>query len=400
MNEKYLMQYISRHLHTIVRKYSGTGTLMESVCSRPDYHDSPVGDGIMSAFFSVCEKIEIPVMMSMGSQMIYACVHVPDNYFVVGPFRFSSPLCLNYQFTQNLPDLPWIDSIPSCEFDSISSCLLLIYNLFYTDTITPNDLLAYNCISDNDTIQKYYSELVFQNRESGKKHNPYDQEIREQKSIENGNLEQLKQSIEEDYYGELGTLAKNPVRNIKNLAIVVITLASRSAIRGGLLPEVAFSLSDSYIQKLEALNDTTSPLHLARKAEFQYTQMVREIKDQEMGITEAERNPYINKCKNYIFSHLHGKITVQEIADELGINPNYLSGLFKKCEHISLAKFIQKEKISLAKNLLIYSRYSYNEIAAYLGYSSQSHLGKQFKEETGYTLHAYREVYGKKDVKW
>ncbi|MGF0017119.1 helix-turn-helix domain-containing protein [Sporofaciens sp. SGI.106] len=65
-----------------------------------------------------------------------------------------------------------------------------------------------------------------------------------------------------------------------------------------------------------------------------------------------------------------------------------------------MTKFIQKEKISLAKNLLIYSHYSYIEIATYLGYSSQSHLGKQFKEETGFTLRKYRELYGMKDFVW
>ncbi len=78
--------------------------------------------------------------------------------------------------------------------------------------------------------------------------------------------------------------------------------------------------------------------------------MVHDLNSEKAGTAEKDTNPHINKCKDYVFSHLHGKITVQEIADELCLNANYLSELFKKCEHISLTKFIQKEKISLAKN--------------------------------------------------
>ena len=55
---------------------------------------------------------------------------------------------------------------------------------------------------------------------------------------------------------------------------------------------------------------------------------------------------------------------------------------------------ILREKIGLAKNMLTYSGYSYIEIAAYLGFSSQSHLGKQFKKLTGFTLSEYRNTYG------
>ena len=53
-----------------------------------------------------------------------------------------------------------------------------------------------------------------------------------------------------------------------------------------------------------------------------------------------------------------------------------------------------REKIERAKNLLTYSEYSYIEIATYLGFSSQSHLGAQFKKITGFTLLQYRNTYG------
>lgn len=61
----------------------------------------------------------------------------------------------------------------------------------------------------------------------------------------------LKKSIGEDYLGKTGVLSKDELRNTKNLGIVVMTLASRAAIRGGLMPEISYSMSDVFIQKIE-----------------------------------------------------------------------------------------------------------------------------------------------------
>ena len=121
--------------------------------------------------------------------------------------------------------------------------------------------------------------------------------------------------------------------------------------------------------------------------------MVHEIKEKQKGILKKQKNPRINKCKDFIFSHLHDRITLEDLAAEADCNPNYLSQLFKECEGISISGYILQEKINRAKNLLIYSDYSYIEIATYLGFSSQSH----FKKHTGYTLRQYREIYGRKE---
>lgn len=136
---------------------------------------------------------------------------------------------------------------------------------------------------------------------------------------------------------------------------------------------------------------------LAHKAEFQYAEMVHAIKEQQKGVSKKQKNPRINKCKDFIFSHLHDRITLDDLAAEADCNPNYLSQLFKECEGISLSGYILQEKINRAKNLLIYSDYSYIEIATYLGFSSQSHLGTHFKKHTGYTPRQYREVYGRRE---
>ena len=246
-------------------------------------------------------------------------------------------------------------------------------------------------------VQKRFSKLMFSNQENGIRHNPYDEEYREFCAIEQGDLVQLQKSIEESYDGKIGTLARDPVRHAKNLAIVVITLASRAAIRGGLDPETAYSLSDSYILKVEDLHTADSLDNVMRHAQYQYTQMVHEIRErrQQSGTHAGHRNPKVEECRNYIISHLHDKLTVQIIADKLTINANYLSELFAKQEKISITGFILQERIRIAKDLLLYSDYSCADIAEYLCFTSQSHFGQRFKETIGMTPKEYRNEYGR-----
>lgn len=402
MNHSYLMHHVSYHLHTIVRRYSPDFKLQSRFCGRLDFDDKPMGNQIMPLFTELSDNAGIPVtptLLSVNGQVVYALVPAKTHLYIIGPVKFRTTVYLAYQ-TETVPfQEEWTKTVPFCEFTALTTDMLLIYNLSHQDTIDENTLLLLNCINPDTEkeFRKHFSDSVFENREEGKVHNPYDQEKREFSSIEQGELEQLKRSLKEDYTGEIGTLANSPLRNAKNLGIVIITLASRAAIRGGLLAEVAFSLSDSYIQKIEALNDVPSIHHLFRSAEFEYAQMVKDLKEQKAGFQTKGVNYHINHCKDYIFSHLHDRIYVQDIAEKLGLNANYLSDLFHRCENISLTDFILNEKIKLVKNLLVYSHYSYSEIATYIGFSSQSHLGKQFKKITGMTLRKYREAYGMKE---
>ena len=246
---------------------------------------------------------------------------------------------------------------------------------------------------DDSELRSRVEEFVFKNLENGIRHNAYDQEFRELSAVENGDEELLRRSIEELEEELIGTLSKDSLRNQKNLAIVLVTNSSRAAIRGGLSWEIAFSMSDLYIQEIESVSDPSLPVQLARSAEFRFTRMVNEIKEGSAQNEKDITSEHVINCKNYIFSHLHGRITVQEIADELSVNANYLSTIFRRSEGIRLSSYILHQKLILVKNLLTYSNYTFLEIANYLGFASQSHLGSCFRRETGYTLRAYRMKY-------
>lgn len=397
MNEMSLMNYISHHLHTCISRYDNTCQMISSCLARKDFPISILQPEEIIEPLITESPTRLPRIIAAEGNLIYGVVPFQNDFYIIGPNLLPDvTLHLNHR----LHGLPKTETsralLYECELSDYVRILLLLYHLEEEKPERETDILRENCMENAmaHNVRKSYTEVSFERNETELPHNPYDQEFREQSSIENGDIAGLRESIAEDYIGSIGTLAKNPLRHTKNLAIVLITLASRSAIRGGLSHETSYSFSDSYIQKIEECRDSVSAMQLARDAEFQYATMVNELKEQQKGVPVREKNPHIRRCKNYIYSHLHDKLTVQSLAGALDINANYLSELFRKCEGISLSRYIVKEKIERAKNLLVYSDYSYIEIASYLGFSSQSHLGTQFKNVTGRTMKQYRDMYG------
>lgn len=395
MNQQVLIEYISRELHTFIRTYTHNGEETGSFCAIHDFKDPYYPTIPLEKYIARLDREQEPILFSLGC-IYYALLTDQQDYFLVGPVLFETPISL-YLSEERSIETDWLSSVSLLDFSHYIKQLLLFHNLFAPVPCTNRSLMKNNLAQReiNEAIQTQYTKILFENQENTKRHNPYDQELREQSSIEHGDLAQLQQSISEDYVGEIGTLAKDPVRNIKNLAIVLVTLASRSAIRGGLSPEIAFSLSDSYIQQIEEINDISNLTYFTKEMEYHYTSLVHDIRCKKNGKKGTEKNPHIEKCKDYIFSHLHDRITVDVLARELGYHPDYLSHLFKEWEGMGISQYIIHEKINRSKNLLSYSDYTYSEIATYLGFASQSHFGKHFKKITGYTPRQYRETFGR-----
>ena len=230
--------------------------------------------------------------------------------------------------------------------------------------------------------------VIFHRQEAELPHNPYDQEKRELDSIRRGDKEMLRRSLQETYRGEVGRLSNNELRQAKNIAICVITLASRAAIDGGLLPEEAFSMVDGYILKIEEMTNIVKIDAAMRQAEYEFVEQVGRIN------VKKERNELIEKTKNFIFQNLHSEIVIGEIGHQIGVSTTYLSDLFRRVEGITIQQYIRREKIRLAENLLRYSEYDVKSIAVYLAFCSQSHFGKIFKDQTGLTPTKYREKFG------
>lgn len=107
---------------------------------------------------------------------------------------------------------------------------------------------------------------------------------------------------------------------------------------------------------------------------------------------DDRKSALINQIKSTIIKLIHNseneelnkKISVI-LAERLGKEYHYLSGLFSSIEGVTIEKYIILQRIERAKELLIYDEMTLNEISYALGYSSVQHLSLQFKKITGMT---------------
>ncbi len=85
-------------------------------------------------------------------------------------------------------------------------------------------------------------------------------------------------------------------------------------------------------------------IHIKNSAEYEYARLVQEGKEKQKGTQKKEKNPRVEECKDYIFSHLHDKIKIGDMALELQMNPNYISDLFKKEKGFLLQTIFEMKK--------------------------------------------------------
>lgn len=419
MKNPYLMTHVMNHLHTIARIYDSKKELKEKICRRSDFPSNPLGEALIHQPL-IDEFIQTnhqPMIFSVEGLLAYSWIPMDGEFCLLGPIRLSEDLSFRCRI-----DLPrelqpdkqtlqsWQKEIPLCSVSLFAEDIVLLYQMEHCAAdhnagLDVRQLMETNFGTSqlNQQVTKELYDSVFEKLEAGFAHNPYNHEQRECACIRRGDVEGLRRILAERFPGRYGTLSLDAVRQEVYLGIVTITLASRAAIEGGLHYEIGYHLSDISIQKMDACLmsegkvDLCEIVSIYRNAQLQYAELVHELLIKKGGDTPTIENRHISHCKDYIYVHLHEKLTVQDIAQAIGLDANYLSSLFRKKEKVSLKQFIMYEKISRAKIMLAYSGLSLAEIAFSLGFASQSHMGKEFKRVTGMTAREYRLAYSKDD---
>lgn len=337
-------------------------------------------------------KKDYPEILLEKDSILYAIIPVEGGKLVVGPVSTEKQTRdLNRYMIQVHKISEEVGfKLSFCEIKVFGAGVLMLYHWISGNELSLSELWKRNEIEELDIaeVKESVSQVIFQHQERELPHNPYDQELREMDSIRQGDVEMLRRSLSETYRGEVGQMAKNQIRQAKNVAVCVITLASRAAISGGMIPEEAFSIVDGYIMKIEDMNNVVKIDAMMRQAEYEFAELVAKVHE------NRQKNELIERTKNYIFQNLHSEIIIGKIGQEIGVNSSYLSDLFHKVEGITIQQFIRKEKVRLAENMLRYSEYDVKEIANYLSFCSQSYFGSVFKEQTGMSPARYRKKYG------
>lgn len=146
----------------------------------------------------------------------------------------------------------------------------------------------------------------------------------------------------------------------------------RSAGRGDMLPNEALEL------------DT-----LGQLKEWMIGNCLSIVATDMYGGSASKREEIAEAC-GYVKRHLDRKITLEEVAERLFMNPSYFSRLFKKETGETFIEYVTRMKMHRAKELLENSATPVGKICETLGYDNQSYFIKLFKSFAGVTPVEYR----------
>lgn len=106
----------------------------------------------------------------------------------------------------------------------------------------------------------------------------------------------------------------------------------------------------------------------------------------------------IKKAQLYIETNLNKKISMEELANNLGVGRRNFDRRFMKATFNTPVEYLQRVKIEAAKKALETSRKTINEVMFEVGYSDLKAFREVFKKITGLSPLEYRNKYNKEAV--
>lgn len=177
---------------------------------------------------------------------------------------------------------------------------------------------------------------------------------------------------------------RQPLRRLKNLAIVLNTLLRKTARENQVPPILIHRVSEKYALQIENMSQ------LAELTKLQ-NQMVEEYSDLIVENSLSQYSKITQTVISYIMTHYDKKIDTQELADICFTHPSHLSRKFKQETDMTITSYQQMFRIRQAKHLLVNEIIPIEEIAWMVGYDDSSYFSRVFKRDTGYTPTQYRE---------
>ena len=146
-----------------------------------------------------------------------------------------------------------------------------------------------------------------------------------------------------------------------------------------------------YFQDIECLPDINA---LERQMSERALTLAQEVKMRAGGYHDVTR-----EALQFIHRHYHEGITQKEIAEALGVVPQYLSSRFNEEVGVSVPEYLNRRRIDKAKELLAETDYKMEKIAQMVGLAGASQFYRLFRRFEGCTAGEFRERIRKKREK-
>ena len=182
--------------------------------------------------------------------------------------------------------------------------------------------MDFNDFNDLNDVNKELFLKEFVQREDEFLRAPYNPEIEFYTSVKSGDVERVRELTTKEPLVDkpgLGKLSDNPLQNLKYHFVITTALVARYCIQGGMDLSDAYGLSDYFIQKGDRCIRLEDLSRLHQKMSIEYARRMRELRKKPICSVQ------IAQCIDYIYDHLHARITVSDLAEHVHLNESYLS---------------------------------------------------------------------------
>jgi len=178
--------------------------------------------------------------------------------------------------------------------------------------------------------------------------------------------------------------AADPVRNLRNYAIVLNTLLRKAVEQGNVHPLHIDRLSSAMAKKIENFQTMADGAELLQSMVHKYCLLVKNHSMQHFS-------KLVQHVILRIESDLTADLSLRAHAQQFSVNASYLSALFKKETGSTLTDYVNRMRIDHAIFLLNVTDMQVQTIAQYCGIPDVNYFTKLFKRTVGKTPKEYRQ---------
>ncbi len=355
-----------------------------------------IADPVSLCFDEIIQKREQISYYVYDDTFYYGIVNCGQYKFITGPvieIRLSEHEFNKLGFMLGIEknDIPVftssIKSLSGIHLDTLIQAIIL-YNFSVNKTMyNISDIRIKSSEQNNistdikETEISYIGEKIFTNNARS-----YAIEKDMIKKVMNGDVGGLIDGATKIPSVSSGNLAPHLLRHNKNFFIKLETIMARASIEAGLDVDEIFSIEEMYIRKCESLDNIDRIKNLQYHMIIDYADRVKKLQQY-----NGHNSKMVTEISKYIRKHISEPIKTSDIADYFGKSRGGITTEFKKQTGMNLSDFIKLKKIQEAQELLYETNKSLVLISDYLGFSSQSHFTRIFKEITGITPKEYRD---------
>ncbi len=112
----------------------------------------------------------------------------------------------------------------------------------------------------------------------------------------------------------------------------------------------------------------------------------------ESHIYSPQSSSVTNQARLFILSRFHSELTLEDVANHVGLTPTYLSQIFKKETGVTFKKYVNNLRFECARNLLEHSDMNVLQICTECGFNDYSNFIRRFKAHFGISPSQYKKA--------